>query len=123
MVQDAVAYLNKQGELRDSGDQDNFISKNLADSNVPNLATADWMSFFADIPAGAVQYGSRTNFCDFLKPYDGQGPEAYAQAVLDYDPSSTPDDYARETVASTVIDVNSSARPWNFQVCTEYGWF
>ena len=26
-------------------------------------------------------------------------------------------------VASTVIDVNSSGRPWSFQYCTEYGWY
>ena len=90
---------------------------------MPDLATSDWMSFFADIPAGAIQYGGRTDFCSFLEPSKGQGGEAAAQAILDYDPTATPDDYDREVVQSTVIDVNSSARPWNFQVCTEYGWF
>jgi len=45
--------VNQQAELRDKG-EDNFISRNLADSAVPNLDTADWMSYFADIPAGGV---------------------------------------------------------------------
>lgn len=114
--------MNEQAELREQG-EDNFITRNLAGSNVPNLATSDWMSYFADIPAGAIQYGGRTDFCSFLEPYYGQGGEAYAQAILDSDPSSTPDGYDREIVASTVIDPYSSGRPWNFQVCTEYGWF
>lgn len=32
-------------------------------------------------------------------------------------------DYDRVTVQSTVIDPNSSGRPWGWQYCTEYGWF
>ena len=77
MVQTAVDYVNGQAELREQGNEDNFITKNLATSNVPELDTADWMSFFADIPAGAIQYGGRTDFCNFLEPSYGQGGEAY----------------------------------------------
>jgi len=34
-----------------------------------------------------------------------------------------PGDYDVRVIADTTIDVNSSARPWTFQYCSEYGWF
>ena len=34
-----------------------------------------------------------------------------------------PPDYDTRMSSSTVIDTYSSARPWTFQYCTEYGWF
>jgi len=81
------------------------------------------MSYFADIPAGKIQYGARTDFCDAIQPAVGKTPEEITRAILATDPDSSPADYDRAVVASTTIDVNSSGRPWNFQVCTEYGWF
>ena len=36
---------------------------------------------------------------------------------------TTPPDYATAVIADTTIDVNSSARPWTYQYCTEFGWF
>ena len=80
--------------------------------------------------AGAVQYGNRTDLCDYMKKVDGEGDERstdeqVAQRLVDYgnENDNSPKDYDRKTVASTKIDVNSSGRPWNYQVCTEYGWF
>ena len=35
----------------------------------------------------------------------------------------TPPDYDTHLIAQTTIDPYSSARPWTFQYCTEYGWF
>ena len=34
-----------------------------------------------------------------------------------------PGDYDTRIIADTTIDVYSSARPWTFQYCSEYGWF
>ena len=34
-----------------------------------------------------------------------------------------PGDYDVRVIAETTIDVYSSARPWTFQYCSEYGWF
>ena len=36
---------------------------------------------------------------------------------------SLPQDYDSYGLANTTVDVNSSARPWTYQYCTEYGWF
>ena len=34
-----------------------------------------------------------------------------------------PGDYDTRVIAETTVDVNSAARPWTFQYCSEYGWF
>lgn len=52
-----MTYVTAQADLRDGGDADNYITKNLADTTVPNLSSDDWLSYYADIVAGAVQYG------------------------------------------------------------------
>lgn len=66
MIQSAMSYVTDQGALRDAGDEDNFITKSLADTAVPNLRTDDWMSYFADIIAGGVQYGGASDMCAYL---------------------------------------------------------
>jgi len=68
MIQSSMDYVTAQGTLRDSGDSDNYISNMLAKTTVPDLRTDDWLSYYADIVAGAVQYGNRTNLCDMLYP-------------------------------------------------------
>jgi len=92
---------------------------------VPDLLSNDWLSYYADIVAGAVQYGGRSALCDYMKPVEGKDPEEIAQKLVDYgnEQGESPKDYDRKTIASTKIDVNSSGRPWSFQYCTEYGWF
>ena len=54
-----MVYVTGQADLRDGtpSDPDNYITKNLADTTVPNLSSDDWLSYYADIVAGAVQYG------------------------------------------------------------------
>jgi len=34
-----------------------------------------------------------------------------------------PPDYDTRLIADTTVDTSSSARPWTFQYCSEYGWF
>ncbi len=125
MIQDATTYVTEQGEKRDKGDEDNFITLMLLPTAVPNLRTDDYCSYFADITAGAVQYGGRTAMCNYLEPHKDESPEVIAYAIVEYGNTSgtVPDDYDRTILASTTIDVNSSGRPWSFQYCTEYGWF
>lgn len=121
-IQASMDYVTQQGVLRDSGDADNYITKTLAASTVPNLRTDDWLSYYADIPAGAVQYGGAAGLCDMLEPIQGESQDKIADAMQQYG-GSNPADYDREIIADTTIDVNSSGRPWSFQYCTEYGWY
>lgn len=118
-------YATEQGKLRDAGDENNYITNALASSSVPDLRTDDWLSYLADIPAGAVQYGSRTLLCSILEPVQNAPAEVITDTLVQYgsETGSNPADYDRTTIASTKIDVYSSGRPWTFQYCTEYGWF
>ena len=125
MIQGSMRYVTEQAEIRDSGNPDNFITESLADTVVPDLRTDDWLSYYADIIAGGVQYGGAADLCAYLKPYEGDDQVTIANALVTYgaDSGTSPDQYDRTILASTVIDPYSSGRPWNFQVCTEYGWF
>ena len=125
MIRDSTDYVTAQAALRDKGDDNNYITKMLAQTDVTSLRSDDWLSYYADIVAGAVQYGKRTTICNVLKPLQGLDQESVTNAIVQYgsQTGSNPADYDRNTVASTTIDVNSSARPWSFQYCTEYGWF
>ena len=71
MIQASMQYMTEQGTLRDSGDEDNYITRVLSRSTVPNLRTDDFQSYYADIVAGAVQYGNRPALCDMLEPLQG----------------------------------------------------
>ena len=123
MIRSSTEYVTEQAKIRDAGEADNYITRTLASTDVPNLRSDDWLSYYADIPAGAVQYGGRTALCDYLKPHLGESDEKIADALQQYDGGSNPADYDRTIIASTVIDPMSSGRPWTFQYCTEYGWF
>ena len=63
-----MTWMTGQAELRDAGNDDNYISNNLASSTVPNLLSSDWLSYYADIVSGAIQYGKRTALCNSLAP-------------------------------------------------------
>jgi len=81
-IQKSMDYATEQGKLRDSGDEDNYISKALASTSVPDLRTDDWLSYLADIPAGAIQYGSRTLLCDILKPVKDAPAEVITDVIV-----------------------------------------
>jgi len=121
-----MMYVTQQSFIRDAGNPDNIISKTLAaGGDSADMRTDDWMSFYADIPSGAVQYGGRAEFCDFVKTLEGDSNDQFVEAMVKYggDNGTSISDYATSVIADTTIDVNSSARPWTYQYCTEYGWF
>ena len=112
IIQSSMKWVTEQAKLRDDGNPDNYITKMLADTTVPNLRTDDWLSYYGDIIAGAVQYGGRSALCDSLKPLQDKGQEAVADELCKQ--GGSPADYDRNIVASTVIDPQSSGRPWNY---------
>jgi hypothetical protein len=76
MIQKSMKYVTEQGKKRDAGDEDNIITKTLAANDDPaDMRTDDWMSFYADIASGAVQYGGRAGFCDFVKTLEGDSDD------------------------------------------------
>ena len=79
-----MTWMTGQAELRDAGNDDNYISNNLASSTVPNLLSSDWLSYYADMVAGAVQYGNRTTLCNALAPSFGKSQTEIANALIAY---------------------------------------
>jgi pimeloyl-ACP methyl ester carboxylesterase len=65
------AFVTEQAALRLNG-MDNWISEVLKGTPAETMRTDDFMSFYADIPAGSVQYGNRIALCDTMQPYIGQ---------------------------------------------------
>lgn len=90
------------------------------------MRTDDWMFYYADIFLESVQYGHRTELCDMLTDLPADQPDLVVMAAASFGTNVAgvnPPDYDTRMSSSTVIDTYSSARPWTFQYCTEYGWF
>ena len=97
-----MSFVTAEAQKRETGDADNFISKNCEATGVPNLRTDDWLSYYADIVAGAVQYGGRTALCQYLEPVkDSKDLTTIAQRIVDYGNTSgdSPTDYDRSVIA------------------------
>jgi hypothetical protein len=63
--------VTEQAALRLNG-MKNWIDEVLKGTAGEGMRTDDFMSFYADIPAGPVQYGQRVEMCETMKPYIGQ---------------------------------------------------
>ena len=61
-----MKFVTEEGKKRDSGDEDNIITKSLAGSNSEKMLTDDWMFYYADIFVESVQYGGRTDLCEIV---------------------------------------------------------
>ena len=121
-----MAFVTAEANMRMAGMDDNFITKNCNATGVPNLRTDDWLSYYADIVAGAVQYGNRTDLCNYLEPVkNSTNDTVIAQRIVDFgnENGNSPTDYDRTVIANTTVDPQSAGRPWTYQYCTEYGWF
>ena len=46
--------MTAEGDKRESGDAENFITSSCAAAGVPELRTDDWLSYYGDVVAGAV---------------------------------------------------------------------
>ena len=64
------AFVTEQAALRLNG-MDNWISDVLQGTAGEAMRTDDFMSFYADIPFGFVQYGKGIEMCEKIKPFQG----------------------------------------------------
>ena len=104
-----------------------MISQSLAGGPSADMRTDDWMFYYADIFVESVQYGGRTQLCKTLESLKDakKTQEEIVKAMIPYgaEQGVSAPDYDSLAIANTTVDVNSSARPWTYQYCTEYGWF
>lgn len=54
----------------------------VLDEDSTDIRSDDFTSFYADIWAGQVQYGTRTTLCDFMAEQEGKSDEEVFQAVV-----------------------------------------
>ena len=90
------------------------------------MRTDDWMFYYADIFLESVQYGNRTKMCDLLQENATADANDIVKVMTDFGTNVAnvnPGDYDTRKIADTTVDPMSSARPWTFQYCSEYGWF
>ena len=66
-------FASAQATLREDGNDVNSITQILAGTDGEGMRTDDFLSFMADIPAGQVQYGKRTEYCDYLATNTASG--------------------------------------------------
>jgi len=64
--------------------------------------------------------------CELLKSNADSSSDEIVKLMTDFGHNVTnvnPGDYDTRVIAETTVDPMSSARPWTFQYCSEYGWF
>ena len=120
-----MTYVTQQGKARDGGDGDTIIDQTIVGTVSEGMRTDDWMFYYADIFLESVQYGHRTALCDKLNTIKTATQDQIVTMMNSWGAQIgvTPPDYDTRVIANTKVDTESSARPWTFQYCSEYGWF
>lgn len=127
MIQASMQYVTEQGHTRDEDPSaDNVIDQSLVGTGSEGMRTDDWMFYYADIFLESVQYGNRTKMCDLLQANSDATQDEIVMTMTNFGSTVAgvnPGDYDTRVIAETTVDPMSSARPWTFQYCSEYGWF
>lgn len=91
----------------------------------PNLDDGDFAFYYVDVIVGLIQYGSRTEICEFLESIADLDVKTQFQKIADAynDPVDGPDAYDRQHLKDPTISIPDSSRAWAYQYCTEYGFF
>ena len=64
--------------------------------------------------------------CNLLKKNESSSDDKIVEVMTKFGTNVAnvnPGDYDTRVIAETKVDPMSSARPWTFQYCSEYGWF
>jgi len=79
-IRRTTEFVTAQALLREAGEP-NAID-GVLDEDSADIRSDDFTSFYADIWAGQVQYGTRTTLCDFMAEQEGKSDEEVFQAVV-----------------------------------------
>ena len=93
-----------------------------------SISHGDFAFFMADIFVESVQYGNATGLCNIFEKepeasHKELGVPAYLPEIKDHAAVIGVgfDDYNRKS--PNYKNLMSSAYPWTYQYCTEFGWF
>mmetsp|Transcript_12866 Transcript_12866/g.21762 ORF Transcript_12866/g.21762 Transcript_12866/m.21762 type:complete len:205 (-) Transcript_12866:111-725(-) len=90
----------------------------------PKMHPGDFAFFFADIFVESVQYGNRTDLCNFLDTIADADLDTQLSALKTWSQKVNvgPSDYCRHNIKNVSLS-NVAARSWTYQYCSEFGWF
>lgn len=118
----AIQDLTKELEHTFNTDP-NTTAQIKADFNATNLSNQEFYFFWADIFVETIQYGSRTSFCKMLKKHPRTLKHKLPQIIELATGNFDAHDYGSYYLSNTTIDINKQSRQWNYQVCSQLGWF
>lgn len=83
------------------------------------------MQYVADTFAGDIQYGKRTSLCSIFMSVSTIDVKSLLPVMKQYADNNGIDiaTYFRDYIKDTKIDFEKNIRQWNWQVCSEFGWF
>ena len=110
----------------------NVIDEVIVGTPAEGMRTDDFIAFYADIVAGFVQYGKRTQLCDQIKHWTSMGLSrketfleliAFNRDINNEDKPELYDTRPGSKLLSIEIDYEYDMRQWMYQVCTQLGGF
>lgn len=88
-----------------------------------DIEYGDFMYFIADIFTGPIQYGKRTEMCEWITSESFKKDKLINLGIYAKTQGLLTDGYESKNLAKPKIDVMSSMRQWTYQYCTEFGFF
>eukprot|EP00826_Nyctotherus_ovalis_P053948 TRINITY_DN7040_c0_g2_i5.p2 TRINITY_DN7040_c0_g2~~TRINITY_DN7040_c0_g2_i5.p2 ORF type:complete len:419 (-),score=91.92 TRINITY_DN7040_c0_g2_i5:242-1498(-) len=89
----------------------------------PYVEWDDFMFFFSDIFAQAVQWSYRTKMCAFLKSIMNDEQRHHKLSLFAEEHKITPNFYSFEYIRITQTDPINNYRQWTYQFCSSLGYF
>ncbi|CAI2367735.1 unnamed protein product [Moneuplotes crassus] len=89
------------------------------------LTDGDFFNFLADIAAGPIQYGKRTDFCNQISQVDLNDQEGTIDWLVKFSEGLgiALSEYPVSYLQDTTINNNKNGRQWTYQFCSNLGYF
>ncbi len=120
-VQNLTKYV--ENNLYNNGSKWAQQFKSQFGNEAQQLSNEEFLWYFADTIAETIQYGGRTALCSMFAKYD-KFNDLWNATVQFINQNGDPTDYGSYFIRnSTWNPSNEGARQWNYQCCSQLGWF
>jgi len=120
-----IQALNKYVEANLYNNGSNWAQqfKGQFGPDAQQLSNEEFLWYFADTIAETIQYGGRTQLCNLFAKYSNFN-DLWNATVKFIVQNGDPKDYGSYFVGNSTWDPsNDGARQWNYQCCSQLGWF